>query len=320
MFETFIVNPLITVLALLYSVFGNNIVLAIIVLTVAIRLVTSPLLIRQQQATARMQEIQPKLKELQEKYKNDREKLAQEQMKMYREEGINPLGGCLPLFVQLPILIALYQAIIHGLSATPFQLVDLSGRFLLPGMGDLVPLQNMWAGMDLTLPPTVNPMYALAFPVMVFITTWLQSKLTLPNTQNNSGGGGGAADQAQQMTRTMTTIMPLMFAFFALSFSVGLSIYFIISNLVGIVQYTLMGKAKWGNLLPGGAKEETEKTSPSVVKGKAAAAAVSGGNASGGASEAPASSSANGENAQPAVPSKAEKRKNKKMRARANRK
>ncbi|MFW5691512.1 MAG: membrane protein insertase YidC [Chloroflexota bacterium] len=302
MFETFIVNPLITVLAVLYSVFGNNIVLAIVVLTIVIRLATSPLLIRQQQSAAKMQEIQPQVKKLQEKYKNDREKLAQEQMKLFREAGVNPLGGCLPLLVQLPILIALYQAIIYGLSSTPFQVVDMSERFLLPGLGDLVPLQNMWAGMDLTLPPTVNPAYALAFPLLVFVTTWLQSKLTLPAPQPTEGD---KPDQATQMTRTMTTIMPVMFAFFSLSFSVGLSIYFVVSNVVGIVQYTLMGKAKWGQLFGRG-----EEAQPAVVKGKAVPAAAG---ADGGSSAGP-------EVRQAGSGSKPKQRKDKKMKPRESRK
>lgn len=255
MFQTFIVNPLITILAVFYSLLGNNIVLAIIALTVIIRLATSPLLIRQQQATAKMTEMQPKLKKLQEKYKNDREKLAQEQMQLYKEAGVNPLGGCLPIFIQLPIMIALYQAIIMGLASTPFQVVDLSGRFLLSSLGDLVPLQNQWAGMDLTLAPTMNPVYALAFPLVVGITTWLQSKLTMPAPQPT---GDAKADQSVQITQSMTTIMPIMFAFFSLSFSVGLSIYFVVSNVVGIVQYTMMGKADWKGLF-GGKKPEANK-------------------------------------------------------------
>lgn len=309
MFETFIVNPLITVLALLYSILGNNIVLAIIVLTIVIRLATSPLLIRQQQATAKMQEIQPQVRKLQEKYKNDREKLAQEQMKIYKEAGVNPLGGCLPLFIQLPILIALYQAIIFGLSSTPFQVVELSDRFLIPGLGSLVPLQNMFAGMDLTLPPTANPVYALGFPALVFVTTWMQSKLTIPTPKPSEDG---KPDQAAQMTKTMTTIMPVMFALFSLSFSVGLSIYFVVSNIVGIVQYSLMGKAKWGRLL---GRDEEDDAAPAVAKGKVAApAAVAAGSSSGGGS-----SSTTTESGSPPVSPKAAKRKAKKMRARQNR-
>lgn len=308
MFETFIVNPLITVLALFYSLLGNNIVLAIIALTVIIRLATSPLLIRQQQATAKMSELQPRLKKLQEKHKNDREKLAQEQMKLYREAGVNPLGGCLPIFIQLPILLALYQAILFGLASTPFQVVDLSGRFMFPGLGDLVPLQNKWAGMDLTLAPTLNPAYALLFPVVVGVTTWLQTKLTMPTPKPT---GDAKSDQAMQMTRSMTTIMPILFAFFSLSFSVGLSIYFVVSNIVGIVQYTLMGKAEWGKLL-GREKDKDEKPAAQKATESAAQPAVAAQSSAGGN----VVSSGGDVVIESAPKSKAEKRKSKKMRPR----
>jgi YidC/Oxa1 family membrane protein insertase len=273
-----IVNPFITTLAFLYSVFGNNTVLAIAVLTVAIRLLTSPLLLQQQRSTKAMQEVQPKLKQLQEKYKNDREKLAQAQMALYREHGINPLGGCLPLLIQLPILLALYQAIILALAGTPFQLIDLSGRLLVPGLDHLVPLNNIWLDMDLTLPPTANPVYALVLPLLVMITTWLQSKLTIPAPPPSEDG---QPNQAAMMTRSMTTIMPLMFGFFSLSFSVGLSIYFVVSNLVGIVQYTLMGRAEWGRLFGREPQPATVTASSAgaTTTAKAEAATVSASNA-----------------------------------------
>ena len=285
MFETFIINPFITIMTALYGLLGNNIVLAIALFTVIIRLATSPLLIKQQQSTKAMQEIQPKLKKLQEKYKNDREKLAQAQMELYREHGVNPLSGCLPLFIQLPVLLALYQAIIYALAATPFQLIDLSSRLVLPGLDSLVPLQNMWMGMDLTLPPTANPSYALIFPALVFVTSWLQTKLIMPAPTNVDPN-----DQTAQVTRTMSTMMPIMFAMFALSFSVGLSVYFVVGNLVSIAQYTFMGKAEWRSLF--GRKKEDAEAIPAVVT----------------------STASNVVENQPIT--KAEKRKNKKMRAR----
>lgn len=237
-----ILNPFITVLTLLYSLLGENIVLAIVVFTILVRLAILPLTAQQQRSSKAMQQLQPEMQKLQEKYKNDREKLAQEQMALYREHGVNPLGGCLPLLIQFPILIGLYQAIIFTLAATPFQLIDLSGRFLMPGLDTFVPLNNMWLGMDLTKPPTVNPVWALALPVLVLVTTWLQSKLTVPAAPPPSPDG--RPNQAQAMTQSMTTIMPLMFGFFSLSFSVGLSIYFVTSNVIGIIQYSLMGQSK----------------------------------------------------------------------------
>ncbi len=237
-----ILNPFVTVLTFLYSVLNQDIVLAIIVFTILVRIAILPLTAQQQRSAKAMQELQPELKKLQDKYKNDREKLAQEQMALYREHGVNPLGGCLPLLIQFPILIGLYQAIIFTLAATPFQLIDLSNRFLIPGLDSYVPLNNMWLGMDLTKPPTANPTWALALPALVLVTTWAQSKLTVPPPQ--PPGEDGRPSQAQAMSQSMTTIMPLMFGFFSLSFSVGLSIYFVVSNIIGIIQYSLMGKSK----------------------------------------------------------------------------
>jgi len=243
-----ILNPFITVLTVLYQFFNSS-VIAIILFTVLIRLITYPLTAQQTRASKAMAELQPELKKIQDKYKNDREKLSQEQMKLYREYGVNPIGGCLPLIIQLPIWIGLYQAISHALAATPLQLLDLSGRFLLPGLDRLVPLNNIFLGMDLTQAPTANPTYALIFPVLVLITSYLQSKMMTPPTVPSEDG---KPNQAAAMTQSMTTIMPLMMGMFSLSFSVGLSVYFIVSNVMGIVQYSRNNKNKftWASLLP----------------------------------------------------------------------
>lgn len=240
-----ILNPFITVLTLLYTVFGNSAVIAIILFTVLVRLIMYPLNAQQMKSSKAMQELQPEIKKLQEKYKNDREKLSQEQMRLYREKGINPLGGCLPLLIQLPIWIGLYQAINHALAATPLQLIDLSGRFLIPGMDRLVPLNNVWLGMDLTQAPTANPVYALALPALVLVTSWVQSKMITPPAMTNEDG---TPSQAAAMTQSMTTIMPIMMGMFSLSFSVGLSIYFVVSNVISIVQYSRQPNFKWSSL------------------------------------------------------------------------
>ena len=267
-----ILNPFVTILAWLYSALNQDIVLAIIVLTVIIRVLTWPLFAKQQESSRRMQQVQPQLKKLQEKYKNDKEKMSQAQMKLYRENKVNPVGGCFPMLIQFPILIGLYQAIFFALAATPFQLVDLSERLLIPGLDSLIPLQRMWSPipqltdllptLDLTLAPTENPSYALALPLLVLITTWAQQKLTMSMTgqksskkddddEEDSNPGG----QAAAMTKSMTTIMPIMFGFFSLSFSVGLSLYFVTSNLIGMVQYSPQGRRALEKIF-GGKKDD----------------------------------------------------------------
>ncbi|HVO69052.1 MAG TPA: YidC/Oxa1 family membrane protein insertase [Aggregatilineaceae bacterium] len=244
-----IVNPFITILLFLYRILGGNVVLTIIVFTILVRLVTYPLTIKSQRSSKAMQELQPELKKLQEKYKNDRERLAQAQWELYRQYGVNPLAGCLPLIIQLPILLGLYRAIVTTLAATPLELLNLSGRLLVPGLSNEVPLQNRFLWLNLTAP---DPLYLL--PVLVVVTTWLQQKLLMPATPAGSSGDR-SADQASQISRQMMMIMPLMFGFFSLSFASGLSIYFIVSNLIGIGQYALQGKVKLTPATNGKAKE-----------------------------------------------------------------
>lgn len=264
----FIINPFVTTLTFLYSILGNNIVLTIVVFTVLVRLITYPLTIQQQRSSKAMQVLQPELKKLQDKYKNDREKLAQEQMTLYREYGINPLGGCLPLVIQLPIMLGLYQAIIFALAATPWQLMELSGRLMIPGLESLVPLQNSFLGLNLTQPPSPANVISFALPVLVVLTTWLQFKATMPSTPKSDDGKPNAA---AGMTQSMGTIMPVMYGFFALQFSVGLSIYFIVSNVIGIIQYALVGKQNLKPVSSGAGSADTEAgAKPNVVEGKTA--------------------------------------------------
>ena len=260
----FIINPMTTLLILMYSFLGNNVVLSIVVLTVILRVVMYPLFAQQQNSAKKMQEIQPRLKKIQEKYKDDREKLAQAQMELYKEAGINPFGGCLPMLIQFPIFIALYQAIFFALAATPFQLVDLSGRLMIPSLAHLIPLQNTWLGMRLTEPPSppLNPTYALIMPALVMITTYIQFKMTSAQTTPAPADDDGKPNQAQAMTQSMGTVMPIMFGMISLSLSVGLSIYFIVSNLVGIAQYSPVGKATLDRVFRNGEKKtvSTEAT------------------------------------------------------------
>ena len=258
-----IINPFVTTLTFLYSILGSNIVLSIVVFTVLVRLITYPLTMQQQRSTKAMQQLQPELKKIQEKYKGDREKLSAEQMALYRQYGINPMGGCLPLVIQLPIMLGLYQAIIFSLAATPYQLMELSGRLLIPGLDHLVPLQNSWLGLNLTQPPGPANVISFALPVLVVITTWLQFRSTMPAPAPSEDGKPSAG---AGMTQSMGTIMPVMYGFFALQFSIGLSIYFIVSNVVGILQYAAMGKVDLKSMI--GGKKTAELKPPLVVEPK----------------------------------------------------
>jgi YidC/Oxa1 family membrane protein insertase len=224
-----ILRPMLNALLWLYSVLGGQFWLAIIFFTVIVRLLMTPLMLPQQRSAKKMQELQPQLQELQKKYGKDREKLSQEQMKLYREAGVSPLGGCLPMLVQFPIWIGLYQSIIQALGHLPLNLLGLSQNIypFLSGLWSEVPLNRFFLGMDLSQTPQVLGGLTFALPVLVAFTSWLQTKMTTPST---SGDG-----QAASMNQSMTLMMPLMFGFFSLNFSTGLSFYFIVSNVIGII-------------------------------------------------------------------------------------
>ena len=228
-FSTFILQPMLNALLWLYSVLGSQFWLAIIVFTILIRGVMTPLMLPQQRAAKKMQDLQPQLKELQKKYGKDRERMAQEQMKLYKEAGASPMSGCLPMLVQMPIWIGLWQSINQALGHQPLQLLGLSQNMYGPLRQMIsadVPLNRFFLGMDLSLEPSVLGGLTYLLPITVGFTMWLQSKMATPS---------GADPQAQSMNQSMTVMMPLMFGFFSLNFSTGLSLYFIVSNIIGII-------------------------------------------------------------------------------------
>ncbi|MCS7178661.1 MAG: YidC/Oxa1 family membrane protein insertase [Anaerolineae bacterium] len=230
MWDFLILNPMVNLLLLFYRLLGHQTVLAITALTLVVRLAVLPLTLKQQQAARRMQELQPELVKLQKQFAGDREALARKQMELYRQAGLNPLGGCLPLLIQLPILYGLWQAIMRTLAASPLELVRLSQNIysFIPGLDALIPLQSRFLWMDLGQP---DPYYVL--PILVVVTSWLSQKiLTPPATDPRSAA----------INQQMLIMMPLMFGFFSISFASGLSIYFIISNLVTILQYFVTPK------------------------------------------------------------------------------
>lgn len=235
-----IFGPLLNALLFLYQILGHNFALAIAAVTIILRLATQPLMAGQMKTSRKMQEIQPLLKELEKKYANDKERLSQEQMKLYKEHGINPLGGCLPMLLQFPIWIALYQGITQALGRTPIQLLALSKHVyhvgLFASLPLLIPLSSHFLWLDLGRP---DPYYIL--PILTAATMWVQQKMMTP-------ASSGDNDSAQTMNQSMQMTMPLMFAFITFNLASGLALYFVISNLMGVVvQYFMTG---WGSLEP----------------------------------------------------------------------
>ncbi len=182
--------------------FTGNYGWAIILFTLATRVAVYPLTRNQHRAMAKMQRIAPKLKKLQERYKDDPETLRQQMMELYKQERVNPLGGCLPLLLQLPILILLWQAILYSAEQ-----IHLSPGFL-------------WVR-DLSQP---DPYYALI--ALATGAQWLQQWLTQRRLPETPSGG----------TQLMGWIFPLVMALLFLSFPAGLWLYWLVSTVLQIGQ------------------------------------------------------------------------------------
>ncbi|AEE92736.1 MAG: membrane protein insertase YidC [Tepidanaerobacter acetatoxydans] len=186
----------------LIFVYTNSYGIAIILLTVLIKLILLPFSFMQINSMKKMQEITPLQQELQKKYKNDKEKLNMEIMKLYQENKINPMGGCLPLLIQFPVIIALFRV---------FQTYDFAGASFL------------WIS-NLSKPDST-----FILPILAAVTTYIQTKLSTPAGADNPNA-------------SMNIIMPLMIGWFSVKFAAGLALYWVVSNVVQIVQQLIFAR------------------------------------------------------------------------------
>lgn len=202
---------------------------AIILFTIIVRLITFPLNVQQIKSSKAMQELQPKLKALQEKYKGDKEKLAQEQMALYKEHGVNPLGGCLPMLVQMPIWFALYRSL---LQLSREGLLN-EGFFWIPSLAG--PVSDYDQGLSSWLYPFVDgappigwgPALAyMVLPVLLVVSQLYMQRMMTPATD----------DPQQASMQSVMKFMPLMFGYFALIVPSGLTLYWFTSNLLAMLQ------------------------------------------------------------------------------------
>jgi YidC/Oxa1 family membrane protein insertase len=224
-----VTNVLIVLSHFMMDSFG----LAIIALTIVIRTLMYPLFLKQIKATRAMHALQPKIAELQKKYARNRQRLGQEQMRLYREAGMSPTGCLLPMLVQLPIWIALYQSIMRVLAVIPEDFLGLSHYlYSWPMVYTRLPLNNYFLWLNLAIP---DPQ--LVLPILVGGTMWVQQKMITAEA---------ATAQQQSQNRMMLWAMPLMFAMLTLSFPSGLALYWTTSNIITIVMQYLVGG--WGGL------------------------------------------------------------------------
>ncbi len=254
MWDLIILNPMINVLIVLSQYLFDSFGLTIIVLTIIIRALMYPLTQKQLQASKKMQSLQAEVAEIKKKYEKDRQKASQEQMRLYKESGMNPAGCLLPMLIQMPIWIALYQSIIRVLAIAPEDFLSLSKHLYhsWPAVFSLVPLESKFLWLDLATP---DPW--LILPILVGGTMWVQQKMTTIPT----------ADPKQQaQSQMMLWMMPLMFAFLTLSWGSGLGLYWVTSNIISIVmQYFVTG---WGGLVPASAGKKA--AGDKKIQGRAA--------------------------------------------------
>lgn len=183
--------------------------LDIVIFTAIIKLILLPLTISQTRSTVKMSEMQPKLKALQEKYKNDPQKLQQVQMELYKESGVNPLAGCLPLIIQMPIFIAMYYVLYN-----------------YQGFAD-VPFYNMVGSIG-------NPV-TWVLPVLSGATTYIQGIMMAPKGE----------DQSAKTQKQMNIFMSIFLTYMSFQFKYSLVIYWIISNVIQIlIQYFIINRIK----------------------------------------------------------------------------
>ncbi|MGL5692826.1 MAG: YidC/Oxa1 family membrane protein insertase [Peptostreptococcaceae bacterium] len=224
------------VLRLIFE-FVQNYGWSIIVFTVLVKILLLPLTIKQTKSTKAMQDIQPKLQEIQEKYKTKPEKQQQEIMKLYQEAKINPLAGCLPLLIQMPIIIGLFsvlrEPVTYGVFANEAAFKAADTGFL-------------WLS-------TLSQTHNIEMGILSGVSAYVMQKIMTP------------PDQAEGPMKTMTYVMAAMSFYWGYTFTAGLALYWTVSNVFTIAQYYLVMnplKAKLAN-----SKEEViHETKPKFKK------------------------------------------------------
>ena len=277
------------VLAFFYGII-HSYGLAIIFLTVTVRIILLPLSIKQTRSMREMQMIQPEIKRIQAKHKGNRQKMNEEMMALYKEHGVNPLGGCLPLLLQMPVLIGLFYVIrnpLNYLDGSTQLAQDLSEKALAVNQFLGIRL-DCTAGLAIqgnaseVVPVACGDGVVSALPYLVMVllmglTTWYQQK----QMQASRGPNQDATAQQMQM---FAKIMPFMLMIFAFNFPSGVVLYWLTTNVWTIIQQRIMLKAA-PPIAPG--QKPKPKISGKTVeaslvdKGSAAGTKNSGGNSKG---------------------------------------
>ena len=241
LFNYIITEPIFNVLMVLYHLFGNM-ALSIIVLTLIVRLALFPLTLRQLKSTKATQAIQPLIADVKKKYKDQKEQY-QAMQAIYKEYGVNPVAGCLPLLVQLPVLYGLFFALREALNtanANTFNYLHTLNNLIYPFLPKFIIPPDpymMWFGGPINLGHP-DPTHIL--PILAGLATFLQLRMSQPRNRS------GAKDAMSQQMAIMQYVMPFVTFFFALNFAAGLALYWTTTSVFSMVQqYFVTG---WGSL------------------------------------------------------------------------
>ncbi|NJK81329.1 MAG: YidC/Oxa1 family membrane protein insertase [Chloroflexaceae bacterium] len=253
-----------------FAVLTGSLGLGIIVFTICARVLILPLTLSAIRSGRRMQELQPRFKEVQRRYGKDQKRLQEETVKLYQQYKVNPVGGCLPMLLQLPIFFGVYQAVFHLM--VPGQEQYLNDRVQSAIDGNIEPLLNqpvlgnVWhfvgieranlisdllnstfLGLDLGLAPfadnfaTFNGFQYLILPVLSVVLQLVQQLMAMPRVQ----------DPQQKMMTQMMLFMPLVFGYISFTFPSGAVLYWVTSSVIGIVQqFVISGTGSLPNYLP----------------------------------------------------------------------
>ena len=258
-------DPLAFIIRPIYNLIQNY-GLTLIIVTILIRIATIPLTVMSQKSVAKTQLIQPELLKIQEKYKNDKNKQSIELQKLYQKHGVNPLGGCLPLIVQMFVLFGfigvIYNPLQYILQLSKDQIAAISEavgakvttyQVTLCGMEGVAqkiidlgktPINFDFFGIDLTkiLKGNEADLMMWIFPALAVIATVISSYITKLQTPAPAPSKNGQ-EQMPNMSNSMLTIMPIMTAVFTYTMPAGMSLYWFVSTAVQILQQTVINKA-----------------------------------------------------------------------------
>lgn len=235
LFHTVVYQPIYNALIFLYNLIpGNDLGVAIIFLTIVIRLILYPLAKKQIESQKKMQDLQPEIKKVQEKYKSDKERQGKELMNLYKEKKVNPASGCFPLVVQIIFIIALYQALVAGINFSECK--DLYSFVTCPAKIETTLLGIL----DLAKPSIILAIFAAA-------AQFFQTKMIMGTAKPVQSEG--KADFAQIMNSQMLYLGPLLTLFIGARFPAGLPLYWLVMTLFMIAQqyWTLKGEKQREN-------------------------------------------------------------------------